>query len=140
MDSFPAASSCRSSAESRAFARGVAARIGLVAGVAAFVLVMALPPPQGMPEHAWRVSAVAALMAVWWMTEAAPIAATALVPLAAFPLLGIAPIDKVAPHFANPILFLFLGGFVIASAMEKWGLSRRIALRVLAAAGARPDV
>lgn len=84
-------------------------------------------------------AAVAILMAVWWMTEAIAIPATALLPLALFPLLGVAPIDEVAPPYADPLIFLFLGGFIIAAAMQRWGLERRIALVVLRGVGTEPS-
>ena len=78
-------------------------------------------------------------MAVWWLTEALPISATALVPLVAFPALGIlAPAQAAAPY-ANPVVFLFLGGFLLALALQRWGLHRRIALGIVSAVGTRPD-
>lgn len=83
-------------------------------------------------------AAVAALMAVWWMTEAIAVPATALIPLVAFPLLGVGAIDEVAPPYANPLIFLFLGGFLLASAMARWGLEQRIALVVLGVVGSDP--
>ncbi len=78
------------------------------------------------------------LMAIWWMTEAIPISATALLPLALFPLLGIADIRAAAVPYANPLVFLFLGGFLIAAGMERWNLHRRLALRIIAMMGPRP--
>ncbi len=97
-----------------------------------------MPPPADMPLPAWRVAAVGILMAIWWMTEAIPISATALLPLALFPLLGIADIRATAAPYANPLIFLFLGGFLIAAGMERWNLHRRLALRIIAMMGARP--
>jgi len=113
--------------------------IGLIAGGAIFIILLALAPPEGMSPAAWRVAAVAVLMAVFWMTEALPVAATALIPLAAFPLLGIAPVDAAARPYANPLVFLFLGGFIIALAMERWHLHERIALTILRYVGNRMD-
>lgn len=90
--------------------------------------------------HGGRATAgMAVWMALWWMTEAIPIFATALLPLALFPLLGIADGRHAAAPYANPLIFLFLGGFVIAIATEKWGLHRRIALRALRMVGNRAD-
>lgn len=77
-------------------------------------------------------------MAIWWVTEAIPIPATAMIPLVLFPLLGILPIGQTASPYANPIIFLFLGGFVIALAMERWELHRRIALWVVRMIGVQP--
>jgi sodium-dependent dicarboxylate transporter 2/3/5 len=99
-----------------------------------------LDPPTGMTPVAWRTAAVGLFMATWWITEAVPIPVTALTPLLLFPLLGILPIGAAAAPFANPIIFLFLGGFVIALAMERHGLHRRIALRVAGMLGVRPPM
>ena len=97
-----------------------------------------MPPPADMSLPAWRAAAVGILMAIWWMTEAIPISATALLPLALFPLLGIADIRAAAVPYANPLVFLFLGGFLIAAGMERWNLHRRLALRIIAMMGPRP--
>ncbi|MFQ5747754.1 MAG: SLC13 family permease [Gemmatimonadota bacterium] len=113
-------------------------RAGLAAGAAVFGLFLALPVPAGLLPAAWRTAAVAALMAVWWVTEAIPIAATALLPLLLFPLLGVADPVRTAAPYANPLIFLFLGGFLVALAMERWGLPRRLALAALRLFGTRP--
>lgn len=86
-----------------------------------------------------RTAAVAVLMAVWWITEALPLAVTALVPLVAFPLLGVQDGRTVAMQYTDPIVFLFIGGFLVALAMERWNLHRRIALNILARTGSRPE-
>jgi sodium-dependent dicarboxylate transporter 2/3/5 len=112
---------------------------GLAGGIAVFVLLLALPPPADLGIAAWRVAAVALLMAILWMTEAVPLAATALLPLALFPGLGIATIEEVAAPYANPLIFLFLGGFLIALSIERWNLHRRLALTVVHRVGARED-
>lgn len=98
-----------------------------------------MPPPGGLEPAAWRVAAVTLLMAILWMTEAVPLAATALLPLALFPILGVASIGEVAAPYANPLIFLFLGGFLIALSIERWNLHRRIALTVIYRVGARED-
>ena len=77
-------------------------------------------------------------MAVWWLTEAVDIEVTALLPVVAFPLLGIAPLNKVLPPYAADVIFLFMGGFIIGLAIERWGLDRRIAFFTLRLVGARP--
>jgi sodium-dependent dicarboxylate transporter 2/3/5 len=77
-------------------------------------------------------------MAGWWLTEAVDIEVTALLPIAAFPVLGIAPLNKVLPPYAADVIFLFMGGFIIGLAIERWGLDRRIAFFTLRLVGARP--
>jgi sodium-dependent dicarboxylate transporter 2/3/5 len=116
-----------------------AQKIGLVAGVVVGAVMLLMPPPDGMKLEAWRTCAVATLMAIWWMTEAIPISATALIPLAVFPLLGIASMADAAAPYANPVVFLFLGGFLLAAAFQRCGLHRRVALAIIAAVGTRPD-
>lgn len=111
---------------------------GLLGGPLLFVALLALPAPGGMDPAAWRTAAVGLLMAVWWVTEAIPIPATALLPLVLFPVLGVHGIGDTAAPYANPIIFLFMGGFMIAGAMQRWGLHRRIALTVVHALGTRP--
>src|SRR5688500_2277509 len=116
-----------------------AKRIGLIAGGLACVLMLLAPPPGGVKVEAWRTAAVATLMAIWWISEAIPIAATALVPLVLFPLLGIASITGAAAPYANPVIFLFLGGFLLAAAFQRCGLHRRMALAIVGAVRTRPD-
>jgi len=126
----------------------LAARIGLFAGpVLALTVFFLLPGGEGGLAHAGRAcGGVATLMAVWWMTEALPLEATALLPLVLLPLAriyppGTGPADpfrRAAAPFADPAIFLFLGGFLIALAIEKWGLHRRIALLTVRAVGTSP--
>ena len=112
--------------------------MGLLGGFASFLTIMAIGAPEGMPEPAWTTLAVAALMAVWWATEAVPLAATALVPLVAFPLLGVQEIRPTGASYGHPLIFLFMGGFLVAQAMQRWNLHRRIALSIAVRAGASP--
>ena len=112
--------------------------VGLVAGLGLFLLALALPAPEGMTAAAWRVAAVALLMAVWWISEALPLATTALVPLVLFPLMEVVPMREAAAPYANPLIFLFMGGFMIALAMERCLLHRRIGFYILSRAGSRP--
>jgi sodium-dependent dicarboxylate transporter 2/3/5 len=111
------------------------ARPGRIGGGALFLLVWALGG--GTPTA--NMAAVGLLMAVWWMTGALPLAATALLPLVLFPLMGILPGKEVAPLYFNPVIFLYVGGFLIALAMERWNLHRRIALGIVAAVGGGPE-
>ncbi len=116
-----------------------AQRIGLFLGAGAFLVMLALPAPSGLEPSGWRTAAVAVLMALWWMTEALPIPVTALLPLVLFPALGVLSAQGAASPFANEVIFLFMGGFLIAAALEKWNLHRRIALRIMSWVGASPD-
>ncbi|MDH3431603.1 MAG: DASS family sodium-coupled anion symporter [Gammaproteobacteria bacterium] len=106
-------------------------KIGLWLGPIAFALMLLSGPPEGLADPAWATAAIGILMAVWWATEAIPIAITALLPLACFPLLGIAGIQDTAAPYSNKVIYLFLGGFIVAFAMQRWNLHRRIALSVL---------
>ncbi|HEB91566.1 MAG TPA: SLC13/DASS family transporter [Deltaproteobacteria bacterium] len=113
-------------------------RIGLWLGPAMAMGMGLVPPPAGLDAVGWRTAAVATLMAVWWLTEAIPISATALVPLVLFPPLGVLSASAAAAPYAQELIFLFMGGFLIAAAMERWGLHRRIALAVMSRAGNSP--
>ena len=115
-----------------------AARLGLVAGPLVALAALLLPLPDGMPEAGRRTGAVTLLMAVWWITEALPIAATALLPVFLFPLLGILPTAETCAAYGDKTNFFFFGGLVIASAVERWGLHRRIALGVMVRIGGAP--
>jgi sodium-dependent dicarboxylate transporter 2/3/5 len=114
------------------------ARIGFWLGLALGAGLALAPAPEGLSAAAWRTAAVGVLMAVWWMSEALPIPVTALLPLALFPLAGIAPVDDAAAPYAHPLIFLFLGGFLLALALERWNLHRRLALAVVLRLGTRP--
>jgi len=110
---------------------------GLWLGAVFFVLLM-LFPIDPTNEPASRLAAVALLMATWWVTDAIPLFATALLPLVLYPLLGIMGGGETAPIYFNSTIVLFLGGFMIALTMEKWNLHRRIALTIIHAVGGGP--
>ena len=107
----------------------------LVGGLIFFSVLLLMPLPEGMTPSGKRLLAVAALMACWWIGEGTAIAVTALLPLVLFPLLGIMPSKLVAPNYTNHFVFLFLGGFMIALAMEKWNFHKRLALWIISAIG-----
>ncbi len=111
-------------------------RIGLFAGPIIALTVGFGFSPEGLPREASVVAAVGLLMAIWWATEAIPVAATAFAPIVILPLAGVASIAEAASPYANPIIYLFLGGFVIALAIERCGLHRRIAFSIFAVIGA----
>ena len=113
-------------------------RIGLLLGPIFALSLQGLAPPDGLTTEAWWVVSLAALMVVWWVTGAIPIAATALLPLAVLPLSGAVSVKDAAAPYADPIIFLFIGGFMLAAAVEHWRLHERIALSIASFAGGRP--
>ena len=115
-------------------------RLGLAVGLVAALLVY-LVMPADVPHAAKLTAATAVLMAVWWMTEALPIPATALVPLVVFPVLNPeVGFDDVGASYGNNIIFLFMGGFMLALAMQRWNLHKRIALAIVGAIGTSPSL
>ena len=108
---------------------------GFLIGLASFFILLLLPSPEGLNSTAWIVAAIAVLMAIWWATEAIPVAVTALLPLALFPLLGITSFEEAAVPYANKNIYLFLGGFILALGIESSGLHKRIALKMIIAVG-----
>ena len=110
-------------------------QIGLLLGPVLFFILLALPQPVDMPDNSMQVAAVAILMATYWMSEAIPIPATALMPIVLFPLLDIMPTARVTLSYGNHLIFLFMGGFLIAVTIEKWQLHKRMALRTILLVG-----
>jgi len=109
--------------------------IYIILGPSLFLLVKLLPTPIDLSPAAHNVLACTAWLVIWWLTEALPIAITSLLPLIVFPLLGILSIKGASDYYASPIIFLFLGGFILALAMEKWNLHKRIALSIIQKTG-----
>jgi solute carrier family 13 (sodium-dependent dicarboxylate transporter), member 2/3/5 len=107
---------------------------GLSAGAVVFLLILFVRP-FGLSGEAARVLAVGSLMVTWWIVEAAPMPVVALLPLVLFPLMGIAKPEEAAAPYANPVIFLFMGGFIIGLAIEKWNLHKRIALSIVKLTG-----
>ena len=113
--------------------------VTVLAGTILGVAVIMSPVPEGVSPAAWKVLGVVLWMAFWWLTEALPVSVTALMPLIVFPVLGIFDFKTSAAPYAHPLIFLFMGGFIIAKAIEAWNLHRRIALLIVRAFGTRPD-
>ncbi|MBL9189480.1 MAG: DASS family sodium-coupled anion symporter [Opitutaceae bacterium] len=113
--------------------------VGWLLGPGGLLLTLLVPPPAGLSPEGWRTAGAAWLMAVFWICETVPIPVTALLPLALFPALGLGDIRDTAAPFANPVIYLFLGGFLIALAMQRWGLHRRVAINLIGAMGTRPS-
>ena len=112
-----------------------AGRIGLAVGAAALAGSVFAPLPGGMPREAMIVAGLVVLMAAWWMTEAIPLTATALMPFVVLPLAGIMTAKEAASAYYEPILFLLLGGAFIALAIERTGRHRRLSLAILKSVG-----
>ncbi|MCV0424737.1 MAG: DASS family sodium-coupled anion symporter [Roseibium sp.] len=112
--------------------------LALVCGSVLYLLMRLLDPPAGMSENAWALMALLLWMVAWWLSEALPLAVTALLPVIVMPLSGIAEIGTVTGAYGHPLIFLFLGGFMLAMAIESVGLHRRIALAIVSRVGTRP--
>ncbi|MBX2945767.1 MAG: DASS family sodium-coupled anion symporter [Cyclobacteriaceae bacterium] len=110
-------------------------RIGFFLGPSLFILLYFFFPAHLISPAAPKVLALAAWMLTWWITEAAPIPVTAFLPLVGFPLLGVMKIGQSTAPYANPVIFLFMGGFMIALALEKHKLHERIALKLIKLTG-----
>ncbi len=108
---------------------------GLLAGAALLLMTFFLPAPEGMSVLAWHCAGLAMMMAVFWSLEILPIPVTALMPLLFAPLLGLTTLNKAASSYAHPVIYLFMGGFMLGLAMEKWNLHKRLALWTMLKSG-----
>ncbi|MEQ1569060.1 MAG: SLC13 family permease [Myxococcota bacterium] len=106
--------------------------VGLALGLCVIAAAVATAPPAGLSVEAWRTAGVALAMAGWWIGGVAPTAVTALVPLVAFPVLKVATIEESAAPYADPLIFLMIGGSVLGHAMERVGLHERVVAGMLA--------
>ncbi|MFO7705628.1 MAG: DASS family sodium-coupled anion symporter [Halopseudomonas sp.] len=112
--------------------------IGLILGATFLLATLVFPAPGGMSDPAWLALGMMLLMATWWSTEAIAIPATALLPIVLIPALGLGSVASATTPYANPIIFLFMGGFILGLAMQRWNLHKRIALMTLLAVGSQP--
>lgn len=110
-------------------------RKGFWVGIALFLMTLFLPNPESLGQKGWYVAGIGLLMASWWATEAVPVPVTALLPLALFPIFGIADFKTSALPYANPNIYLFMGGFILAIGIEASGLHKRMALKMLVTIG-----
>ena len=113
-------------------------QIGLLGGLIFSLLALQFEPPEGLSDDGWLVLVIAIWMAIWWMTEAVPIAVTALVPLVLFPILNLGTITSVGSSYAGKAVFLTLGGFIIGLAIQRWNLHIRIAMETVKRVGTEP--
>ncbi len=111
--------------------------IGFVIGLLLFASVFIFEPPVGMSPEAWKCFGLTSLMATWWATEAIPIPATSFLPMIMIPALDLGTMSEALAPYANTTIYLFLGGFILGLAMEKWNLHRRIALNIINVVGYR---
>ena len=112
---------------------------GLILGPLVFASLLLIPAPAGLSVAGMRVAALAVLMAVWWVTQAVPLAVTALLPIVLLPVLGVMRTSEVTVAYGNHLIYLFMGGFLIAVTIERWNLHRRIALQTIRLVGDTPD-
>ncbi len=118
---------------------GMKKTLGKFLGIIIFLTIFFWPiDPAIFPVEAKYVAAATSLMVVWWVTEAIPIQATALLPIVLFPLLGVLSPGEAAAPYADKIIYLFMGGFIIAMSMQRWGLHERIALHIIDKMGTSP--
>src|SRR5690625_3488958 len=112
-----------------------AQKMGLIIGPLLFILTLLFFQPEGLSNEGQAILASTLWIATWWMTEAIPIPATSLLPLILFPMTGALGVSSTASAYGNGTIFLFLGGFVLALAMERWNLHRRIAVNIILVMG-----
>ena len=113
-------------------------KIGLVIGVIFFLVTFQLSPPIGLSKQGWLVLIIAVWMAIWWMTEAVPMAVTAMIPIVLFPSLDLGSLKSVGSSYAGSAVILTLGGFIIGLALQRWNLHIRIAMRTVSWVGTEP--
>ena len=112
--------------------------LGLWCGLAAATALQFLPAPDGLGPEAWLTVSMVVLMACWWVSEAVPIPVTSLLPLVILPVGGVMPFREAAVPYSSPTVLLLMGGFIIATSVERWNLHARIALNIVHRAGNHP--
>ncbi len=113
--------------------------LGLVLGpIIALGLYLFLGGASGLGEDGRRLASITALMAIWWITEAIPLAATALLPIVCFPVLRILPVTDTTANYGDKLIFLFMGGLMLGKGLERWGAHKRLALLIILLVGTKP--
>lgn len=112
---------------------------GIFTGIILFIIIFGFAELDPGNPNVTKMAAIAVLMATLWISEAIPLAATSFIPLILFPALSLMPGEEIAGAYINSVIFLFLGGFLIAIAMETWGLHKRIALKIISVFGGTPN-
>lgn len=112
--------------------------VGLWLGPLAFLVLLFVPAPATLAPAGWTVVALAAWMGTWWATEAIPVPATSLLPLVVLPMTGVTSLAEASRPFSEPVIYLLLGGFIMAMGMQRHALERRIALNIVARSGDHP--
>ena len=110
-------------------------KIGFWSGILLFITILIFFNPEDLSQRGQITAAVFILMGIWWATEALPVAVTALLPLVTFDLFQISSIKQAAAPYSNPTIYLFLGAFILAIAVQRWGLHKRIAFFLLSKTG-----
>ena len=105
--------------------------IGLILGPVLFFILLVSPAPEGLPDQGKLVAGITLWLVVWWVTEAVSIYATALLPLALFPITGVLSLRAVGAEYMSPIIILLIGMFLVVLAVEKSGLQRKIAFGII---------